>query len=494
MLASRLTPLLLFAAPLLVELGFLFLTDYPALANRWSPWTPIPGWPGPEALLQLIPLALAHTLFLARPGDPFFVSLLSRENVRARIALFAWFVLGLYLVLSGIVGHVPLLRIWVDESTFANLAFSIVMLVGLIFLGPRLLLLVLDTVPLEGFHRHLAEELSTKLGVRPPRLFEWRTGDELANAMVLAMPLAPRPILFTDVFLRQLSMTELRAVLAHELGHVAGGHVSLFASFILGAALLAEGLLGDVLDGSWGVLVGAIFLVGLAGAVGFISRRLELEADLFALETTGEATGLEAALRRAGGHGPRRRGWRHFSTSTRSIFLRAASHDPGVGVRLRQSVRRLRHTSFGLAIAGALAITVDAVGSLPVERFWVDLRLGHFEAASEGLVSLAPEDFVAAGRSEYATPQVRSELEMLVGLAGRLQDEGNTLTTTRLGELAAEQFEQGNTYRVGILRDLAYLIADPNADLLIAALEGDGVARTQLPTWEPVLDWLRRSP
>jgi len=484
---------LVLLSPLVVELAFLLFTDWAHVAKSWSPWPPVPGWPGLETLLALLPLAIAHALVSSRPHEPFFTSLISGQNVRARLALFVWLILSGYLVFSSVFAQSATLRVWVEESTLASLAYSMLGLVVLLVIVPRLMLALLDTVPIEGYERHLAEEVSAQLGVRPPRLLEWRTDDEITNAMVLAMPFAPRPVLFTDAFRRQLSIAEFRGVLAHELGHVAGKHVGVFASFILGTALTVEALMSTKLDGLGGELYALVFLIGLLLSIGFISRRLELEADLFALEATGDRAGLSMALLRAGGHRVRKKSWRHFSTSKRMIFMRAASHDIGTGARLRRGIKKLRLVSIVLLIAGACATGFASVQRWPVERFWIDVRTTNMQAAVDRLATIEAEDFARTEGAEYQDSASRARLKTLIKLAADLQTEGEAMTTENLGSLASEQHAAGNTARVRACLDLAFLIADPDASRLATALEDDGQPDVAPLSWQPVLESLRQS-
>lgn len=492
--ASRAATLGLFLSPLLVELAFLFLTNFAAFARAHTPWDSIPGWLGLEALVLLAPLAVAQLVIAGKPGARLFPSLFERDNLRARLALFAWSVLGLYLALATLIARSATLRIWVEESTPAALAFSLATLVVLLFLVPRLLLALLDTLPIEGYARQVAEQVASQLQVRPPNLREWRTDDEISNAMVLAMPFGPRPVLFTDAFLAQLSIGEFRAVLAHELGHVAGRHVGIFVGFVLGTALTFEALFAVPLQGPWGEVLALAFLVGLGLAIGFLSRRLELEADLFALETTGEMRGLERALTRVGGGHMARKSWRHFSVVRRLIFLRAHQSDAGVGRRLRVGIAGARRLSVGLLLVGFLATTWSAVQRAPGEHFWIDLRRGQLSAASARLATLGPEDFARIGDLEFRDSEARADLERLVRLGVELEGAGAVLTTDALGVWAAAAMEADNASRARAIFDLALLLAGPEAQRLARALAGEPLEERLSPAWSETVLALRRSP
>jgi len=472
-LATRVVAAALLLSPLLVELGFLFLTDFATVAKTWIPWALVPGWLGLEALVLLLPMAVAHAQISSRPGEALFPGLFAADNLRARLALFGWSVLCLYLALSTVVGRSAVLRIWIEESTPAALGFSLLTLLLLLFVVPRLLLAILDTQPIRGHLGRVAEAVAAQLGVRPPELLEWRTGDEFSNAMVLARPFAARPVLFTDAFLAQLSFEEFRAVLAHELGHVAGRHVGLFVRFVLGAALTVDVLLADPLTGPWGLGFALLFLLALAAAVGYLSRRLELEADLFAFEVNGEIEGLARALGRAGGRQAGRKSWRHFSVTRRLIFLRACQLDPGVGLRLRASLGRARKLAGLLLVAGLLLTGWSALQSAPAEHFWIDLRRGDLVAAEARLVHLDSADFVRSGAADYAEPNLREHLDRLVRIGAALAGESGPLTTVGLGPEAAAAMEAGLQRRARDIFDLALLIGGPEAPDLARAARGE---------------------
>ena len=98
-----------------------------------------------------------------------------------------------------------------------------------------------------------------------------------------------------------------------------------------------------------------------------------------------------------GVHARRRTTWRHFSTAERVLFLRAAARDPGVGRRLRRSLRRWIVLG-GAALALGLALLGHSlVGSLAADRVMVDLRLGRYaEAARRVAAGAAVSPAVAA--------------------------------------------------------------------------------------------------
>ena len=117
---------------------------------------------------------------------------------------------------------------------------------------------------------------------------------------------------------------------AHEIGHARRHHVLVFVSWTAGFFLCADLALARWLPSGelWATsaLVAAVAL-WYAG-FGWLSRRFELDADLFSVELTGDVEGMVCALDSVGGpHGGARRTWRHFSIDARVQFLRSFALD-----------------------------------------------------------------------------------------------------------------------------------------------------------------------
>jgi Zn-dependent protease with chaperone function len=126
--------------------------------------------------------------------------------------------------------------------------------------------------------------------------------------------------------------------------------------------LARTGVLRAAMVGLGGIGPHALFMLLFAAlywGIGFgvISRRMEQEADLYALENTEEPGAFASALEKLAvtDYVPRRSSfWRHFSIERRTDFLHKVLNDPELGDRYRKRVRRIRW-GFCLVAAGALA-------------------------------------------------------------------------------------------------------------------------------------------
>ena len=128
-----------------------------------------------------------------------------------------------------------------------------------------------------------------------------------------------RRIVLYDTLIKQMSIEEIEAVLAHEVGHYKMGHIpkSLVMAFVMG--LGGFGLMGYLLESEWfytGLqldtsLVSSLspLIIGLSLTLGFFtywltpisnffSRKHEFEADDFAKKAVGGADPLISALRK----------------------------------------------------------------------------------------------------------------------------------------------------------------------------------------------------
>ena len=286
-----------------------------------------------------------------------------------------------------------------------------------------------DTQPLaRGALRDLFEAAARRAGFRCREILVWNTGHTMANAAVVGLGPRLRMVFLSDALLAQLAARELLAVFAHEIGHARRHHVLVFVSWTAGFFLCADLALARWLPSGelWATsaLVAAVAL-WYAG-FGWLSRRFELDADLFSVELTGDVEGMVCALDSVGGpHGGARRTWRHFSIDARVQFLRSFALDAGIGLALRRRLRALTWVGVLLALLGVGLQARGVIEAYPVENARALLALGDHAAAGEALRSVveAPAsllrqallprelDLGAADDSERLAAAARASLE-----------------------------------------------------------------------------------
>jgi STE24 endopeptidase len=236
---------------------------------------------------------------------------------------------------------------WLDPESAWQAIVGAGVVAAVAVLSPPLVVRVLVTAPLpEGPLRDRVEQVLRDNGVRLRGVRVWRTGGMVLNGVVLGLLPPLRYLMLTDGLLRGLDDEPLRAVVAHEAGHLRRHHLPWFAVVVLSLfgvlSWLAEppvvtGLeRGDRQIASWfglgdepdwlspeqsrrlelegfgplppagepppPIVQGLAALAGLllAGlAAGWVSRRFERQADTFAVQylsvvgPSGRSVGLD---------------------------------------------------------------------------------------------------------------------------------------------------------------------------------------------------------
>lgn len=168
---------------------------------------------------------------------------------------------------------------------------------GLVFVfAPEILRRVLHTEPLPNSPlRRRLESLCRRTGVKYRQILLWRTENNLGNAAVMGFVPRLRYILLSDLLLETMSDEEIEAVFAHELGHVVHRHMAwlvvfftVLTLFVMGASVwLTQWLTRyGINDGpTEGIVVASAYLLKFLLLFGFVSRRFERQADVFAART-----------------------------------------------------------------------------------------------------------------------------------------------------------------------------------------------------------------
>lgn len=169
--------------------------------------------------------------------------------------------------------------------------------------SPLLVQLANPTVPLAADHpvAQMAMELGRAAGVRIEAVRIIEMGEtKVANAMVSGLWSWLRRIYVTDHMLATFSVPEIRAILAHEVGHIRHRHLWWYLALALGGALLIPRMVGAMGQFEWlrdsalGFLIPFVLYWGVAFK--FLSRRFERQADRFAVGATGDVATFQAAL------------------------------------------------------------------------------------------------------------------------------------------------------------------------------------------------------
>ena len=222
--------------------------------------------------------------------------------------------------------------------------------------------------------------VSQALKLRFRRLLVWRTGGMIANAMVMGILWPVRYVLLSDALIQQLDEREVRAVFAHEAGHIVGHHLfyaMLFSvSSIIVCSTAAEAATWALGLDYWFAEVFAFSLLAPVWLLGFgyVSRRFERQSDVVAAWYCGEAgPSPEGRISPEGacvfarsleriamlnGIGYGRFNWRHGSIRSRVEYVMWLGSTGGTRAGADRAVRRVKAM---LWVATLLSATIMAV-------------------------------------------------------------------------------------------------------------------------------------
>lgn len=228
----------------------------------------------------------------ASPGSPEFWSL--GGYVLFHVRQFALMVL---LPISLFVSQHSLVRVVPSIAETWWFKIGSVFAVGLLFvILPRLVKPLLGLQPLPaGPKRSRLEETARRLQFRYAGLLLWPTRGAMANALVIGVVPWARYVIFTDRLLEAMDEAELDAVLGHEIGHAAHGHIPYYAAFLLASAAAGAAATAALADSfpemdfppienwdGWLAIPPLLLMAGYLFAVfGMLSRRCERQADVY---------------------------------------------------------------------------------------------------------------------------------------------------------------------------------------------------------------------
>ncbi len=347
------------------------------------------SWPEASLAVAFAPFVLLQVVVLhaeAVAHEPGVAARRARVVFQSRMFFSSLVPLGLYVMLSASVGWVPGWKENVQEVALIHAGFMTALLTVLALSLPTILTHTWDTVPLApGPQREILNTVGRRAGFQPRALLVWRTGHQMANAAVVGFGGRGRRVLFSDALLSMLSLRELAAVYAHEIGHVKCRHVAVFLAWALTFFLAGDLAATWIAPGdAWletGIVVGSLVVWALC--FGWYSRRCELEADLFSLELLGDPEAMMSALERVGGRSRDVAGWRHFSTAARVGFLVEAWRNPDLVQRFRRRLRRLAWLGGVLFVLLVGAQAWGLAQRFDQDRVRAELAVGHWERAVE---------------------------------------------------------------------------------------------------------------
>jgi len=443
------------------------------------------GWPEVALLWAVLPYMIFEVLTIdaqSRAAWPAGASRLNWRNFHLRMFASTLAPPGLYLGAAALAGSSRWLRVQVEQVELVGAAVFAFLIIGLAVYLPVLLQASWRTHDLPaGTLRSSFEEISRTARFTARRVLVWETGQLMANAAIVGLLPNRRIVILSDALLDQLDEDELRAVYAHEMGHSYHHHVPVFLAWAVGVFLAADLLLraygptGEM--ASLGIMV--MFLGGWGLVFGWMSRRFELQADLFSRRTLGSSSALISALEKIAGSLGDTASWRHFGGRHRARFLEEAAQDPAAADRFEGRLRWVSLTGYALCTLGLVGELCLMTAGLPEDRTWAAIGLGDYSLAQERVEHVTNPD-----------PQLARMVRLTLDLEGVSGSGADSL------ERAWAAWQAGDTTGALDWAFMSYLQGEHGAQTIAQVLENldrnepvDGAVNTWnlQPPWKEAL-------
>jgi Zn-dependent protease with chaperone function len=324
-------------------------------------------------------------IFSRKQSTPKFIL----SNIKANLPIvLPWVILSLFYDIVALLPFPGLQKVmgseWGDLLFFGFFLFFV-----LIFFPPLVRMLWgCQKIP-DGFLKRQLDLFCAKQNFKADYYFWPLFEGRVLTAAVMGIVPGLRYILLTPALIETMSIAELEAIMAHEIGHVKKYHLLLYVFLIIGFSLLV-GMLAEpfiymflsldalneliVVSGispeTVLTLVGSVpllifMLVYFRFIFGYFIRNFERQADLFSLATIGDSKALVSAFEKISilsGNIRDQRNWHHFGIGERIDCLENAENNPEQIGRHNQKVR------YSLLAYGAiLLLTVLAVRQIPTD-------------------------------------------------------------------------------------------------------------------------------
>ncbi len=373
----------------------LYLCDLKYYLSQFSIGNSMPGLVNVAGLLVFV----LYLSLMWRAGRKNYQNIFRREysttsfivsNLKANLPIvLPWIALSLLYDLIGLLPFPGVQQLFSSEWGDL-LIFMIFLLFVLLFFPPLVRRLWGCRKLPEGSLKSHLDAFCARLGFKTDYylwpLFEGR----VLTAGVIGIVPGLRYILITPALIETLTLDELDAVMAHEIGHVKKRHLLLYVFLIAGFSILAgmvaepfvylmlsfdflnkiiieqEMVLGNILTVFGAVSLLIFMVVYFRYLFGYFIRNFERQADLYTLSVMGDSRAMVSAFEKIAvlsGDIRDQPNWHHFSIAERIDCLEQGEDEPE---RVERHNKKVRYSL--LAYLVMIIATVFLVGQIPTER------------------------------------------------------------------------------------------------------------------------------
>lgn len=299
-------------------------------------------------------------------------SSISKKNYILSNISFSIPVLLPWMLLSGIADLINALPLeWLKNilaSTLGQVAYFVFFLFVVAIVGPVMIQHFWRCTPLEqGLYRHRIEALCSKAGLKYSNILYWPIfGGRMITAGVMGLVGRFRYILVTNGLLRLLTLEEIDAVIAHEIGHIKCHHLLFYLFFFIGYPFLYFALQQPIdlfisfaitphafwdkmgMDSAvisvtlFNMIMIITFLAYFRYIFGYFMRNFERQADTYVYSLFNSAKPLISTFQKIAATSAQpadKPNWHHFSIKERIDFLVRCETNPLEILRHNRKIR-----------------------------------------------------------------------------------------------------------------------------------------------------------
>lgn len=220
------------------------------------------------------------------------------------------FIVGL--LIADVIEHSPLsLRIFFISHSYLYWIIMVIVLITSFIKAPVFIKHIWQTYPLpQGTVRDRIERLADKQNIKFRDILIWNLeGGKIANAGIAGLLPKSRYIFITDSLLSNFTEDEIETIVAHEFGHIKYKHVLFYLFFSIGYIILytflytltipiseklqISNIISNLLNAFFTLIFFCAYFVIIFR---YLSRKFEIQSDIFALDITKKPQSFKNAL------------------------------------------------------------------------------------------------------------------------------------------------------------------------------------------------------